>query len=249
MNLDIQKQNHYGVILADPPWRFRTFNEKGRKRCPDWKKFKDATAHHYETMSLEDIKKMPISDIASEDCVLLMWFSWPMLREALEVIEAWGFEYKTCAFSWMKANANQYDMFGEQPKTEIGLGYWTRSNNESCLLATRGKPKRLNSDVRQGIIEPRRQHSRKPDCIHGRVQRLVAGPYIELFARQKVNGWDTWGNQVQKFQERNPQTAPRGARVGGLSKPRQKDKTNARYTSKPGDGTRPKTAKGRTGNR
>jgi N6-adenosine-specific RNA methylase IME4 len=79
------------------------------------------------------------------------------------------------------------------------MGYWTRANTEPCLLATRGRPKRLNADVRQAIIEPRREHSRKPDGIHKRIERLVAGPYLELFARQQRPGWDVWGNEVDKF--------------------------------------------------
>src|SRR4029077_4776914 len=83
--------------------------------------------------------------------------------------------------------------------TEMRLGYWTRSNSEGCLLATRGKPKRQNADVRQAIIAPRREHSRKPDGIHERIERLVAGPYLELFARQRRPGWDAWGNEVDKF--------------------------------------------------
>jgi N6-adenosine-specific RNA methylase IME4 len=82
------------------------------------------------------------------------------------------------------------------------MGYWTRANSEVCLLATRGHPKRLNADVRQGIIEPRREHSRKPDCVPGRIERLVAGPYLELFARTRREGWDSWGNQTDKFAPR-----------------------------------------------
>jgi len=79
------------------------------------------------------------------------------------------------------------------------MGYWTRANSEPCLLATRGKPKRLSAAVRQGIIEPRREHSRKPDCVHERIERLVAGPYLELFARATRPGWTCWGNEVGKF--------------------------------------------------
>jgi N6-adenosine-specific RNA methylase IME4 len=117
----------------------------------------------------------------------------------LELIRAWGFEYKTCAFSWMKAHAGQIEMFRDDFDALMGMGYWTRANNEVCLLATRGKPKRLNADVRQGIIAPRREHSRKPDGIHERIERLVAGPYVELFARATRPGWDAWGNEVGKF--------------------------------------------------
>jgi N6-adenosine-specific RNA methylase IME4 len=81
----------------------------------------------------------------------------------------------------------------------MGMGYWTRANTEPCLLATRGKPKRLNADVRQAIIEPGREHSRKPDCVHERIERLVAGPYLELFARQERRGWTVWGNDTRRF--------------------------------------------------
>jgi N6-adenosine-specific RNA methylase IME4 len=99
----------------------------------------------------------------------------------------------------MKAHAGQVEMFRDNIEVQVGLGYWTRSNSEVCLLATRGKPKRINADVRQGIIAPRREHSRKPDCVHERIERLVAGPYLELFARQRRPGWDCWGNEVDKF--------------------------------------------------
>lgn len=92
-------------------------------------------------------------------------------------------------------------MFRDDADVQVGMGYWTRANSEVCLLATRGKPKRLNADVRQGIIEPRREHSRKPDCIYDRIERLVSGPYCELFARNSPrDGWDKWGNQIGKFQ-------------------------------------------------
>jgi N6-adenosine-specific RNA methylase IME4 len=92
-------------------------------------------------------------------------------------------------------------MFRDDLDPFVGMGYWTRSNSEFCLLGTRGKPKRLNADVRQAIIEPRREHSRKPDCVYNRIERLVAGPYLELFARTTRPGWTSWGNQVGKFAE------------------------------------------------
>jgi N6-adenosine-specific RNA methylase IME4 len=116
------------------------------------------------------------------------------------IIEAWGFTYKTCGFDWMKADDRQPDMFRDSVPVQVGMGYWTRANSEPCLLATRGKPKRLNADVRMGIIEPRRQHSRKPDCVPSRIERLVEGPYLELFARTQRPGWTVWGNQTDKFE-------------------------------------------------
>jgi N6-adenosine-specific RNA methylase IME4 len=120
---------------------------------------------------------------------LFLWCVMPQLPEALAVIRAWGFEYKTCAFVYVKQNADGNGLFN-------GLGMWTRSSAELCLLATRGSPRRLNADVRQVILEPRREHSRKPDAVAERIERLVAGPYIELFSRQPRKGWDAWGNQA-----------------------------------------------------
>jgi len=194
-------RNHYGAILADPPWHFKTYNEKGRKRSPDWKPFKGSPSQHYDTMATDDIAALPVADLAADDSCLFMWISWPMLPDAMDLISAWGFQYKTCGFDWMKAHAGQLDMLREDSDVLMGMGYWTRANTEPCLLATRGKPKRLSAAVRQGIIEPRREHSRKPDCVHGRIQQLVAGPYLELFARAPRSGWDVWGNQTDKFAE------------------------------------------------
>jgi N6-adenosine-specific RNA methylase IME4 len=185
-------QNNFAAIYADPPWRFEAWSQTGDSAhgVPD-----------YPTMLAKDIAAMPVRDLAAKDCCLFMWIVWPQLPEALEVIEGWGFKYKTCGFSWVKADARQQEMFHDDHKVYCGMGYWTRANSEVCLLATRGKPKRLNADVRQSIVEPRREHSRKPDCVYGRIERLVAGPYLELFARTTRPGWTSWGNQVGKFAE------------------------------------------------
>lgn len=123
----------------------------------------------------------------------------PPMQDGLRVIEAWGFEYKTCAFDWMKASVSTLDLFPDPKSADMKLGHWTRSNSEPCLLATRGKPKRLDAGVRMGIIESARQHSRKPDCVPERIERLVAGPYLELFARTTRDGWSSWENQTGKF--------------------------------------------------
>jgi N6-adenosine-specific RNA methylase IME4 len=184
------KRNHYGAILSDPPWSFTTWSEKGEDRSPE-----------YETQSMEWLKALPVGDLAAENCVLFMWVCWPTLPDALEVLKAWGFEYKTCAFAWMKADVSTIDLFPDPKDAYMGMGYWTRSNSEPCLLATRGKPKRLHADVRQGIIAPRREHSRKPEGVHERIERLVDGPYCELFGRQRRKKWDVWGNQTDKFTE------------------------------------------------
>jgi len=179
---------HFGAILADPPWRFKTWSDKGGDRAPD-----------YPTLSMEEIAALDVSSLAANDCVLFLWVTWPALPQAIYVVDRWQFVYKTCAFCWVKADASQLDMLRDDLTPRMGNGYWTRSNSEVCLLATRGKPKRINADVRQAIVEPAREHSRKPDCVHERIERLVAGPYLELFARQERANWITWGNEVGKF--------------------------------------------------
>ena len=142
---------------------------------------------------------MPVARVGADDAVLFLWFTWPLLLKALDVITAWGFVYKTIGFDWLKADVSTIDLFPDPKTADMKLGFWTRSNGEACLLATRGHPKRLHADVRMGIIEPARQHSRKPDCVHPRIERLVAGPYLELFGRTERPGWTVRGDQVGKF--------------------------------------------------
>jgi N6-adenosine-specific RNA methylase IME4 len=184
-------RRHFKAILADPPWGFKCWSG------PDKKVASRGTVAPYKTMEMADIKRLPVAELAADDCVLMLWFVWPTLPDALTLISDWGFEYKTCGLCWMKAD--QYRLFALQEDVRMGLGYWTRSNTEACLLATRGKPKRKDNGVRQGTIEPIREHSRKPDCVHERIERLVDGPYLELFARQSRPGWTTWGNEATKF--------------------------------------------------
>jgi len=171
----------YNIIYADPAWYFKSYSIKGEDR--------NAT-QHYNCMSLKDICNLPVKDIADKDCILFIWVIDPMLPEALEVINSWGFKYKTVAFTWVKENKKSDGHF-------TGLGYWTRSNPEMCLLATKGKLKRISKSVRQLVIDKRREHSRKPDRIRNDIIELCGDlPRIELFARQKVEGWDCWGNEV-----------------------------------------------------
>lgn len=172
----------YSVILADPPWAFRAWSNKGMGRSAE---------QHYPTMGLEDIKALPVADLAAEDCVLFLWATFPMLKEALEVIDTWGFTYKTVAFTWVKENRKSPGLFW-------GLGYWTRANAEVCLLATRGSPKRQSAAVHQVILSPIERHSKKPDAVRERIVALMGDvTRVELFARQETPGWDVWGNEVE----------------------------------------------------
>ena len=140
-------------------------------------------------MDIEDIKNLPIQDITDKDCVLFIWVTMPNLIEGIETIKSWGFQYKTCGFTWLKTYKNGNPV--------CGLGYWTRSNAELCLLATKGKPKRINKGVYQAVLDVQREHSRKPDCVRDRIVELMGDlPRIELFARQKTPGWDVFGNEV-----------------------------------------------------
>ncbi|KKM78249.1 hypothetical protein LCGC14_1361910 [marine sediment metagenome] len=197
----------YGVILADPPWRYKTWSGKGRNRCPDHRPFKGSSARHYEVMTFLEIAALPVRDLAADDCALLLWVTDPMLPRGLELLEAWGFRYKTVGFYWVKLNklAKIHRFADGEPglirEKELftGLGYWTRANPEQCLLATRGHPKQLAKDVPRLVVAPRREHSRKPDEVRDRIRRLLPGPYLELFARERAEGWDAWGDEVGKF--------------------------------------------------
>jgi N6-adenosine-specific RNA methylase IME4 len=142
-------------------------------------------------MALPEICALPVADIAAEDCALFLWVTYPNLPQAFEVIKAWGFVYKTAAFTWVKRNKKSEGWF-------VGLGYWTRANAEVCLLATKGSPKRLSKGVRQIIDTPIERHSKKPDIARKRIVELLGDvPRIELFAREKAEGWDVFGNEVE----------------------------------------------------
>jgi len=174
-------EGKFGVIYADPPWAFDTWSDKGKGRSPE---------RHYPTMTLSELGALPVMDLAAKDCVLFMWATWPRLLPAIGLIGTWGFTYKTCGFLWVKVRKTN----GELPV--MGTGYWTRANSEPCLLATRGQPRRKDAGVPQVILEPRGAHSAKPAAVRERIQRLVPGPYLELFARQRAYGWESWGNEI-----------------------------------------------------
>lgn len=239
----------FRCILADPPWRFATFSETGRDRCPDGPAggvvriakptldpgggplfgeapaepppFRESPmgndpARHYDTMELEQIKAIPVQTVAADDCMLIMWVVDSMIPEALEVGKAWGFEFKTVGYYWAKqrrlTSSRRSDDDGISDRAfPMGTGYWTRGNPEQAFLFTRGKPKRLSAGVRKLMLDPRREHSRKPDDQYARTERLVAGPYLELFARNERPGWTSWGNQTDRFNEALTETEGRAA--------------------------------------
>ena len=191
----IETQKKYGIIYADPPWRYQQKNLSG------------AAEHHYSTMSVEEICQLDVASVAADDCVLFLWATFPQLQEALQVIKAWDFQYKTVAFVWLKQNKSGKGWF-------FGLGFWTRGNAELCLLATRGKPHRKSNRVHQFIISPLRQHSQKPSEAREKIVELMGElPRLELFAREKADGWDTWGNEVACDVEINSRPETTG---GGL---------------------------------
>ncbi|MGM0584954.1 MAG: MT-A70 family methyltransferase [Pseudomonadota bacterium] len=203
----------YKVIYADPPWYFRNFSAKGTGR---------AAISHYNVMSLEQLHDLDVSRFAAKDCALFMWAIDPMLPQALSVMEAWGFAYKTVAFQWVKVNRGGSSKPVEADPFFTGLGYWTRANAELCLLGTRGKPKRQSKAVRRLLVSERREHSRKPDEAYERIEQLLDGPYLELFAREARAGWDAVGHDLDagaaKYARRQPSRIASDTEVCGVVK-------------------------------
>lgn len=192
MDFSIYDDGVFPVIYADPATNFAVRSDKGKGRSAE---------KHYRTMTWPQLNAMgaDVQRVAAKNAVLLVWTTWPQLENTLSLIKAWGFTYKTCGFDWLKADGKSRDLFDDSIKAAMKMGYWTRSNGEPCLLATRGKPRRRSASVRMGIIEPARQHSRKPDCVYGRVEQLLSGPYLELFSRASRPGWTCLGDQAGKF--------------------------------------------------
>lgn len=168
----------YHIIYADPPWHYQRSKVQG------------AAENHYPTMSIEQLCSMPVSEITEKDCILFLWSTFPQLPEALRLIDSWGFTYKSIGFLWLKQNK-------KSPTWFYGLGFWTRGNAEVCLLATKGHPHRISNRIHQFIIAPIQEHSKKSDIVRDRIVELMGDlSRIELFARQKAEGWDAWGNEI-----------------------------------------------------
>ncbi len=174
----------YQIIYADPPWKYNSrANHKTR--------FRGGACGHYQLMTMEDIKAMPVSKIVADNACLFLWATFPYLKEQLEIFRAWGFEYKTLGFLWAKLNPKNGKPF-------FGVGFYPKSNAEVCLLGIKGRLKPITNSISQIIVAPRRLHSQKPDEIRERIVELFGDlPRLELFARQKVKGWDCWGNEVE----------------------------------------------------
>lgn len=178
----------YNIIYADPPWAYL------------WGKGKDgghfAPEKHYQTMTTEEICALPIKNLREKNCALFLWATMPALPEAFKVMSAWGFKYKTCAFSWVKIKNDG------QPLR--GMGSYTKSNIEVCLLGMRGHIKAIDKTVPQIVMCPRMGHSIKPPIVRNRIVQLFGDlPRIELFARQKIGGWEALGQEIdgQKIEE------------------------------------------------
>lgn len=183
-------EGKFGAILADCPWRFQNWNSAElATRGEKWARRNGRSP--YNVLDTDTICQLPVKDIAAKDCVLFLWATGPKMEDAFKVINAWGFKFKTVAFTWAKQNPSGVGW-------HMGLGYWSRGNCEFCLLATRGKPKRVDNCVRHLVIEPRGEHSRKPDEVAARIERLVNGPYVELFARRQRDGWACWGDELEE---------------------------------------------------
>jgi N6-adenosine-specific RNA methylase IME4 len=181
----------FKIIYADPPWKFNNKNTGGN--------MKSGSAAHYNIMNLDNICKLPINELADDDCILFMWWVASQPREALKVVESWGFTLKTMSgFNWIKTTKNN--------KLHFGMGFHTRQGSEFCLIATKGKPKRINAGIRsvelvdteETIFAEAKKHSEKPDIFRTRIVELMGDiPRIELFARKKSDGWSVFGNEVE----------------------------------------------------
>jgi N6-adenosine-specific RNA methylase IME4 len=174
---------HFGAILADPGIEFRTRSAKGEGRSPQ---------KHYRCTPLAELCALPVAEIAAPDCFLFLWMPLRSIDLVYPLMGAWGFLFSGSAFVWAKQNKSGAGFF-------MGNGFGTRHNAEVCWLGRRGKPQRKSKAVRELIVAPRREHSRKPDEVYARIEALCAGPYLELFARQQWPGWVCVGDQAERF--------------------------------------------------
>ena len=181
MKVDIfDTEKKYQIIYADPTWSYRDKRNKHPR-------LRGGALSHYQTMRIDEIKSLPVQKIAEDNCMLFLWTTFPNLQEGLDTIRKWGFTYNTLGFSWIKTNKKNGKPF-------FGIGYYTKSNCEVCLIGVKGKPIKQSDNVSSVIISPRMEHSKKPDEVRKRIVELCGDvPRIELFARQAADRWDCWG--------------------------------------------------------
>lgn len=198
------QRGHYAAIVADPPWSFKA---RTALQMENWDSRRDVEKH-YPVLEAKDIIALPVRDLAAKDAHLFLWATAPCLKQAFEVMDAWGFRYSTIAFTWAKLRrAHAVDQLRTTPTIDsdfhVGLGLTTRKNAEFVLLGRRGNARRIAKNVRELIVAPVREHSRKPDEMYARVERYCEGPYLELFSREARPGWTSWGNEVGKFEAKD----------------------------------------------
>lgn len=180
-------RNGFGVIHIDPPWHFRAGINA---RHPSTK---------YKTMTMREIRALPIRELAAPDCALFLWSSGVWLDQSISVGKGWGFRFTSRAFLWVKLKRRARDQLWLQDDAYIATGHTTRKQTEDCLLFKRGKPKRQSKAVREMILATRREHSRKPDHTFDRIKALYPGAYLDIFGRESRPGWTVWGNEATKF--------------------------------------------------
>ncbi len=184
----ITNGKRYSVILCDPPWQY---SDKALQR--------GGAERHYRTMPIKELVALNVEAIAAPDALLFLWVTAPFVAQGVHayVADRWGFELRTVAFTWAKTTQQKNDGGLVTIRPAWGMGHWTRSNAEQCFLGVRGNPQRANADVNSLIIAPRGKHSAKPPEVRDRIVRLAGDvPRIELFARERVEGWDAWGDEL-----------------------------------------------------
>lgn len=175
----------YGAILADPPWTYTFATRATEKSGTGWH---GGAANHYATMTRSDLQALPVGELAQEDSMLWLWVVNPLIGQGLELMEAWGFQYKTM-LTWAK--------LGKNGRPAFGMGYWLRGASEHVLIGTKGKVKPQRRDVVSWFSAERMKHSQKPPYVHELIESYTTGPYLELFARGSRPGWDCWGNELE----------------------------------------------------
>ena len=174
----------YGMVCIDPPWRWRSYSNKGLSKAPQ---------AHYGTMSLEEVKALPVGDLAHPSgCFLWLWSTAPMHDEIRTCVEAWGFKFSTQGV-WVKT-------VKDNSRPTFGTGFILRNCHEPYIIARKGKPKLASKSVRSVIMAPRREHSRKPDEAYRDAEKLAGDvKRADLFSRETRPNWDSWGAEKSKF--------------------------------------------------